>query len=104
MFVALLGGTAVGFAATVRVNGDAVELAALAVLPAHGRRGVGGRLVAAALDSARAAGAARMTVRTELTNDPALRFYDRHGFVPLRTAVQLIGASRVPVVLLTRDT
>jgi len=48
--------------------------------PARGA-GVGGALVEAALEQARADGALRVTLLTDGDNDGAHRFYRRHGFV-----------------------
>lgn len=95
--------TVLGFAATARVDRRSVELTGLVLLPGQSGRGIGGRLLEAALRSARDGGFRQLTVRTELTNEAALRFYDRHGFVPLGTAVQVIETSRIPVALLARD-
>lgn len=44
-------------------------------------RGVGDRLIAMCIDHATALGLARVELRVGAANAPALRFYDRHGFV-----------------------
>jgi len=78
--VLVAGRPPVGFAVLERLDG-AVHLEQLSVHPAHGRRGVGGALVAAALEEARAAGAERVTLCTYAGvpwNGP---FYARHGFL-----------------------
>ncbi|SDH11555.1 GNAT family N-acetyltransferase [Klenkia brasiliensis] len=74
------GRPVVGFAVLEQLDG-AVHLEQLSVHPAHGRRGLGGALVEAAVEEARAAGADRVTLCTYADvpwNGP---FYARHGFV-----------------------
>jgi GNAT superfamily N-acetyltransferase len=71
-----------GFAVLELVDG-AVHLEQLSVDPAHGRQGIGGALVEAAVEQAREHGADRVTLCTYADvawNGP---FYARHGFVEL---------------------
>ncbi len=54
---------------------------------------MGSLLLSDAIAVARAAGCSRITLLTDRTNDPAIRFYQRHGFVlsemiPLRLFFQ----------------
>ncbi|MGY1773229.1 GNAT family N-acetyltransferase [Blastococcus sp. SYSU D00813] len=68
-----------GFAVLGRRDGD-VHLEQLSVHPDAGRRGLGGALLAAAVEEARAAGAERVTLTTYADvpwNGP---WYARHGF------------------------
>jgi GNAT superfamily N-acetyltransferase len=63
------------------------------VRPARRDDGLGSLLLSAAIQEARAAGCSRITLLTDRTNDPAIRFYRRHGFVlsemvPLRLDLQ----------------
>lgn len=44
--------------------------------------GLGSSLLAAAIELAQAEGCLRITLLTDRTNAPAIRFYQRHGFVP----------------------
>jgi len=44
--------------------------------------GIGSMLLKEAIATARAAGCARLTLLTDATNEPARRFYLRHGFQP----------------------
>ncbi|MCX4744096.1 GNAT family N-acetyltransferase [Kitasatospora sp. NBC_01287] len=57
-------------------------LLSMYVRPAHRRRAVGARLVAAFRDWAKRQGAARIAVTAYAANDGAIRFYERHGFTP----------------------
>ena len=61
--------------------GELAVLNDLFVAPAHRRGGVGARLIAAAADHARAAGALRLDLATQHTNAAALRLYRACGFV-----------------------
>ena len=78
LWVARTAGRPIGFALTVRL-GDALHLEELDVLPAHGRRGVGTRLVRTVCDYATAHGlpVTLTTFRDLPWNEP---FYARLGF------------------------
>ena len=65
--------------ATYLIEDDACELVTLDALTVGG--GIGGALVEATTDAARAAGCTRLRVITTNDNLPALRLYQRHGFV-----------------------
>lgn len=78
--VALLDGTLVGYALT-RHTGDAVDLQRIAVHPGHRRRGVGRRLLAAALE--RAGDAAAVLLEVSERNQAAVTFYTGQGFTPI---------------------
>lgn len=56
------------------------ELRGLAVLPEHQGKGIGGRLVEAAIERARADSIRRLVLRVLSTNPAARRLYERHGF------------------------
>ena len=72
------GGERAGLA-TYLIEDDECELVTLDALTVGG--GIGGALVEALADTARAAGCARLHVITTNDNLPALRLYQRHGFV-----------------------
>ncbi len=76
--VAVLGNEVAGFA-VLRGAGDEHELLNLAVAPEHRRRGIGRRLVAAALETA--AGPVYLEVRA--SNQAARRLYETCGFRPV---------------------
>jgi GNAT superfamily N-acetyltransferase len=65
--------------ATYAIAGEAAELVTLNALTVGA--GVGGALVEAVADVARAAGCTRLRVTTTNDNLPALRLYQRHRFV-----------------------
>lgn len=74
------GDPAAGFALIATVDGN-LHLEQLAVHPDRMRRGIGGRLVAAVLDHARAAGAPAVTLTTYRDVPWNAPWYERHGFV-----------------------
>jgi ribosomal protein S18 acetylase RimI-like enzyme len=79
--VAESGGVLVGFCTTVRGRGAAgCEIAALYVEPELVRGGIGTALLRAALEEARADGAAAVTLWVLEANEPARAFYERFGF------------------------
>jgi ribosomal protein S18 acetylase RimI-like enzyme len=72
------GGERAGLA-TYLIEDDDCELVTLDALTVGG--GIGGALVEALADTARAAGCTRLRVVTTNDNLPALRLYQRHGFM-----------------------
>lgn len=76
-FAALEDGALCGLV-TYAVSGDACEITSLG--SARERRGVGSGLLERAVDAARGAGCAWVTLITTNDNTEALRFYQRRGF------------------------
>jgi GNAT superfamily N-acetyltransferase len=80
IWVGYLDGEAVGYAELVREDGD-VELSSFGLLPGHAGRGLGGALLAAAVERAWEAGADRVWLHTcSLDSPAALPSYERRGF------------------------
>ena len=73
------GGDRVGFALVIDVGG-AAHLEELDVLPEHGRRGLGSRLLETVCDWAHDAGYPRVTLSTFRDVPWNAPFYSRHGF------------------------
>ena len=73
------GGDRVGFALVIDVGG-AAHLEELDVLPEHGRRGLGSRLLETVCDWARDAGYPGVTLSTFRDVPWNAPFYSRHGF------------------------
>ena len=69
--------------AFVRLNPDAAEILVCAVAAAARRRGLGRALVRAALERARAAGAARADLEVRVNNAAAIALYAAEGFAPV---------------------
>ena len=63
-----------------RLAADEAELLTLAVRPIHRRRGAGRRLLAAAIDHARGAGARALYLEVGADNPAARGLYDTEGF------------------------
>ena len=68
--------------AICRVAADEAELITIAVRPVHRRRGVARRLLAAAVDHVRSAGARSLFLEVAADNPAALRLYELSGFCP----------------------
>lgn len=79
VLVAVMEGVPVGFVQVIETDGHA-HLEQLSVLPAHGRRGHGRRLVHAALDEASRRGHGRITLRTYSDVAWNAPFYATCGF------------------------
>ena len=80
IFFALDGDEVIGTCAMIPHGADEFELAKLAVTPAAQGRGIGQRLVEAAIAFARRRGAKRVTLVSNSGLGPALRLYERLGF------------------------
>jgi len=78
---ALAGSEVVGTVAVIPHGARTFELAKLAVTSAVRRRGVGRRLVQAAVDLARSRGAATLTLSSNHQLRDAIRLYESFGFV-----------------------
>jgi ribosomal protein S18 acetylase RimI-like enzyme len=60
------------------------ELVSLAVEPAARRKGAATVLLAGTLRRLRRRSIARLSLMVKVTNDPAIAFYNRHGFIRMR--------------------
>jgi ribosomal protein S18 acetylase RimI-like enzyme len=89
--VAEADGERAGLATYLIEDGDC-ELVTLDALTVGG--GIGGALVEALADTARAAGCARLHLVTTNDNLPALRLYQRHGFVLAAVRLDGVAVSR----------
>jgi ribosomal protein S18 acetylase RimI-like enzyme len=87
IFLAIDGDAPVGAVALIVMGGGSVELAKMGVRPAAQGRGAGRRLVAAAVEHARAMGMRRIYIETNSVLGPALRLYRQAGFVPLKERI-----------------
>ena len=74
--------TVVGYAG-LWFDGQDAQVMTIGVATAHQGRGVGGRLLSALVDRARALGAESMLLEVRVDNEPALALYRRFGFVRL---------------------
>ena len=70
-------------AASAMWTGPRAELISMYVSPEYRRRNFGGRLVEEFFAWSRQGGAERFHVSAYAVNEAAIRFYRRHGFVPL---------------------
>jgi GNAT superfamily N-acetyltransferase len=76
------GSAPIGCCALLK-TGEGFELAKMAVDPAHQGRGVGAKLMEAAIALAKARGAQRLYLESNSALQPALRLYRAHGFAPV---------------------
>ncbi len=77
------GGTLLGFI-VVHAGGAAGHVITLDVAPACRRQGIGAALLEIGERYCRRRGAARMRLETAVDNQPAQRFYARHGYRAVR--------------------
>ena len=81
VFFVVEGGEVQGTCAVLRHSADVYEIAKMAVEPAVRGRGFGDLLMEAAIGFARDAGAQRVMLVSNTALAPALRLYEKHGFV-----------------------
>jgi len=101
IFLALTNSKVVGFASNTKVNQKLVELSGIIVLENMRGQGIGTLLPQSAIRSARKHGYNVMTVKTELTNDRAIRFYNINHFkLNSKTSIEINGKI-APLIELT---
>jgi ribosomal protein S18 acetylase RimI-like enzyme len=85
IFFVLEGGQVQGTCAVLRHGQDDCEIAKMAVAPEARGRGYGDLLMEAAIRFARNVGASRIIIVSNTVLEPAIRLYEKHGFmrVPL---------------------
>jgi GNAT superfamily N-acetyltransferase len=81
IFFAVEGGEVIGTCAAIPHGEGVFEMAKLAVAPSARGKGIGRRLVRAAIDFAKGAGAGKMTLESNQKLAPALKLYESMGFV-----------------------
>ena len=80
IFLATAGERCVGCCALIRKKDREFEVAKMAVEPSHQGAGIGRRLLQAAIEEGRSAGAERLYLETNHVLTPAIRLYESLGF------------------------
>ncbi len=78
---ALVGMINILYTISTACGGRVAIIEDMIVLPEQRNDGMGSLLLSEAIAAARAAGCSRVTLLTDRTNESAIRFYQRHGFV-----------------------
>jgi ribosomal protein S18 acetylase RimI-like enzyme len=87
----------------VQTGPDDLEIKRIYVLATCKGAGLGARLMATALDAARAAGATRVLLGVNAINHAAQAFYARQGFIQAGVRKFQVGASTHDDLVLARD-
>lgn len=87
----VVGMVSILFTVSTAEGARAAVLEDMVVDPARRGEGIGSRLLAEAILRAREAGCKRITLLTDATNQSAMRFYGRAGFVRSRMLPLRIG-------------
>ena len=93
-------GEITGFAANRVQDVSTIELAGIIVRDDLLGKGIGSLLISKCIDSARDAGFSSMVVKTEASNERAISFYVKRGFVRLGNAVETVENSKVDLAAL----
>ena len=86
ILVATSEGRILGCCALLRISEHEFEVAKMAVAARHQGRGIGRRLLSAAIDEARKLGASRLYLETNQILKPAIALYESLGFQPIDPA------------------
>ena len=89
----ILGMVAILFIVNATGGGLAGVLEDMIVHPDRRHQGIGERLLNEAIAHARGAGCGRITLLTDATNESAMRFYGRSGFVRMQMKPMRLGVS-----------
>ena len=81
IFFVLDGGQVLGTCAVLRHSADVHEIAKMAVAPGARGRGYGDLLMEAAVAFSRGVGTRRVVIVSNTRLGPAIRLYQKHGFV-----------------------
>ncbi|HEX5241497.1 MAG TPA: ribosomal protein S18-alanine N-acetyltransferase [Candidatus Limnocylindrales bacterium] len=100
--VARRGDTVVGFAG-LWLMVDEGHITTFAVHPAWRRRGIGERLLLAALDLAVERGAREATLEVRLSNVAARRLYEKYGFRPVGIRPRYYSDDGEDALIMTTD-
>jgi putative acetyltransferase len=87
IFMAMDGDDPVGAVALIVMGGGSVELSKMGVRPAAQGKGVGRKLIAAAVNRAREMGMMRVYIETNSILAAAIKLYHEAGFVPLKERI-----------------
>jgi putative acetyltransferase len=99
-FVSEENGEITGLAVNRVKDDSTMELAGIIVRDDLLGRGIGSLLISRCIDSARDAGFASMVVKTEMSNDRAISFYMKRGFVRIGNALETVGNSKIDLAML----
>ena len=94
-------GEVAGFAGLREVDGTA-DVQTIAVVPSHQRQGLGTTLLDALSEEARRRRAREMLLEVRADNEPAIAFYQRHGFERIARRRGYYAAGRVDGLVLRR--
>ncbi len=84
------GGELVGMVSAGKIDENTVRIFQLYVLPSHQRKGIGSKLMDAAIQHFR--GAAKVVLDVEEGNKKGISFYRKYGFTyPRKTVVKVAG-------------
>ncbi|MFL5403527.1 MAG: GNAT family N-acetyltransferase [Gemmatimonadales bacterium] len=83
IFFVVEGDEVLGTCAVIRHRAGECEIAKMAVASAARGRGLGDRLMEAAIDFAEATGSHKVVIVSNTVLEAAIRLYRKHGFVPV---------------------
>jgi ribosomal protein S18 acetylase RimI-like enzyme len=89
-----------GFATNRVQDASTIELAGIIIRDDLLGKGIGSLLISKCIDSARDAGFSGMVVKTEASNERAISFYVKKGFIRLGNTVEIVENSKVELAAL----
>ena len=73
-----------GFIIAVPLSADTANIVTIDVAPAYRRRGIGSDLLSQAKEIFKSRHVTRISLQVAVDNEPALKFYTKHGFMVLQ--------------------
>jgi ribosomal protein S18 acetylase RimI-like enzyme len=102
MFIVEDKGRILGFAATRKIDEDAIELSGIIVLESATRKGIGTDLFEKVVSSARHDGFCKIVVETEVLNQRAISFYKKRGLSEVGKSRENVEGTSVDLVVLEK--
>lgn len=82
---------------------DEAHIVTIAVRESHRRRGIGEKLLLAALDLARERNESVVTLEVRVSNEPAIKLYEKYGFEQVGLRPRYYSDNREDAYILTLD-
>jgi ribosomal-protein-alanine N-acetyltransferase len=101
-WVALDDKRVVGYCGILLLN-DFADITTIAVVPSHRRKGLGRDMVKMMLKTAKERGASRMLLEVRTTNESAIEFYKKFGFVIIAERPNYYGPGLTAYVMELAD-
>ena len=102
-FIAWIGDEVVGFSLNKKINHFDVELSGIIIRESETGKGIGSMLIESSIKAAKEDGYEVMIVKTEVYNQRAIGFYEKHGFILSEKGVEKVDETPIDVAILKKS-